>query len=240
MLRVCNVSKAFGGVRALTDVNLAVEVGEIVGLLGTNGAGKTTLLALIAGNSRPTAGDIILDGTSIVGLRPDQIARRGIARTFQIVRPFGGLTVLQNVTTAAMFGMRQSHSLREAEDCGYEVLEIVGLHGRAKDLATELTLSAQKRLEIARALASGAKLLMLDEVMAGLTPSELDEMIDVIRDVRKSRGLTLIVIDHVMRAVSRLSDRIIVLHLGRCIAEGTPNEIAANEEVERVYFDRQE
>jgi branched-chain amino acid transport system ATP-binding protein len=240
MLRVCNVSKAFGGVRALTDVSLGVEVGEIVGLLGTNGAGKTTLLALIAGNSRPTAGDIFLDGTSIVGLRPDQIARRGIARTFQIVRPFGGLTVLQNVTTAAMFGMRQSHSLRAAQDCGREVLEIVGLHSRAKDLATELTLSAQKRLEIARALASGAKLLMLDEVMAGLTPAELDEMIDVIRDVRKSRGLTLIVIDHVMRAVSRLSDRIIVLHLGRCIAEGTPTEIAANEEVERVYFGRQE
>jgi branched-chain amino acid transport system ATP-binding protein len=238
VLRVNNVSKSFGGVRALTDVSLSVGLGEIVGLIGTNGAGKTTLLALIAGNLRPTAGEILLNGTSIVGLRPDQIARSGIARTFQIVRPFGGLTVLENVATAAMFGTRQLHSLKAAQECGREVLAVVGLANRESGLAAELTLSGQKRLEIARALASGAKLLMLDEVMAGLTPSEIDEIIDVIREVRKKRSLTLIVIDHVMRAVSRLSDRLVVLHLGRCLAEGTPAEIATNDEVERVYFGR--
>jgi branched-chain amino acid transport system ATP-binding protein len=238
VLECRDVEKNFGGVRAVQGVSFAVAAGEIVGLIGANGAGKTTLLAMIAGNLRPSAGDIVFDGRSLVGLRPDQIANRGIARTFQIVRPFAHLSVLDNVATAAMFGARQNGSRRDAEAIGHDALATLGLSGRASDLAGNLTLSGQKRLELARAIATGARLVMLDEIMAGLTPPEVNEMLDVVRDLRDKRGLTLIVIEHVMRAVMQLSDRVVALHLGRVIARGTPVEIAANEEVAQVYFGR--
>jgi branched-chain amino acid transport system ATP-binding protein len=235
MLELRDVTRRFGGVTAVDQVSCRFGEGEIVGLIGANGAGKTTMLALIAGHIRPTSGDILLKDQSIVGLRPDQIARRGIARTFQIVKPFAGLTVLENAATAARFGARRQAG-RTATATAREALAIVGLDKRADDLAGELTLSGQKRLEIARAIATGANLLMLDEVMAGLTPPEVREMIEIVRDLRRERGLTLIVIEHVMRAVMELSDRVIALHLGRCIATGTPDEIAANAEVSNVYF----
>jgi branched-chain amino acid transport system ATP-binding protein len=235
MLELHNISRHFGGVVAVDQVSCRFADGEIVGMIGANGAGKTTMLALIAGHVRPTSGDITLNGQSIVGLRPDQVARRGIARTFQIVKPFAGLTVLQNAETAALFGARRQ-SGPTATATAREALDIVGLANRADDLAGELTLSGQKRLEIARAIATGASLLMLDEVMAGLTPPEVQEMIEIVKALRRERGLTLIVIEHVMRAVMAVSDRVIALHLGRLIASGTPDEIAANAEVSSVYF----
>ena len=236
MLEVEGIVKQFGGVTALDDVSFNVRPGEIVGLMGANGAGKTTLFSVIAGNVAPQAGDVRWHGQSLIGLRPDQIARRGIARTFQIVRPFAGLTVLENATTAARFGARQLRSTREAEEAARGALFAVGLSERTPAMASELTLSGQKRLEIARAIATGAELLLLDEVMAGLTPPEIAEMLRVLADLRDGRGLTLLVIEHVMRALMELSDRIVVLHLGRRIAEGPPEAIAAEAEVSRVYF----
>ena len=236
MLDLRNISKRFGGVIALDDVTFSVGDGEIVGLMGANGAGKTTLLAVIAGNSRPKSGDVIWRGKSLLGLRPDQIARRGIARTFQVVRPFLGLTVLENAGIAARFGARALTRASDVDAAARDALRAVHLAGRAGDLASELTLSDQKRLEIARALATGAALLLLDEVMAGLTPTEVREMIEIIRSLRNDRGLTLIVIEHVMRALMSLSDRIVVLHLGRRIAEGPPSVIADDPQVSHVYF----
>ncbi len=236
LLQVQRLGKNFGGVQALEDVSLTVESGAIVGIMGANGAGKTTLFALIAGNEAPSTGEIRFRGRSIVGLRPDQICRRGVARTYQIVRPFAGLTVLENVTTAALFGagLHASHADAQVEAAG--IIGEVGLAERIDSPAGALTLSGQKRLEIARAVATGATLVMLDEVMAGLTAAEVEEMLATIRKLHAQRGLTLLVIEHVMRALMRLSHHIVVLHLGRKIAEGEPEAVAANEEVLRVYF----
>ena len=236
LLQVRGLAKSFGGVHALDNVSIDVSAGTILGIMGANGAGKTTLFALIAGNSAPSAGEILFRGRSIVGLRPDQICARGLARTFQIVRPFAGLTVLENVTTAALFGsgMHEGHAGAQAAAAG--IIRDVGLERRMDSPAGELTLSGQKRLEIARAVATGAKLVMLDEVLAGLTAAEIEAMLDMIRRLHASRGLTLLVIEHVMRALMHLSHHIVVLHLGRKIAEGEPGAIAGSEEVRRVYF----
>jgi branched-chain amino acid transport system ATP-binding protein len=236
MLDLRNISKRFGGVMALDDVTFSVGAAEIVGLMGANGAGKTTLFAVIAGNTRPQSGDVVWRGKSLLGLRPDQIARHGIARTFQVVRPFLGLTVLENASIAARFGARTLNRTSDVNAAARDALQAVHLLHRADDLASELTLSDQKRLEIARALATGAALLLLDEVMAGLTPTEVREMIEIIRSLRNDRGLTLIVIEHVMRALMSLSDRIVVLHLGRRIAEGSPSVVADDPQVSQVYF----
>jgi branched-chain amino acid transport system ATP-binding protein len=236
LLQVRNLGKKFGGVQALDDVSLDVTAGAIVGIMGANGAGKTTLFAIIAGNEAPSSGEIRFRGSSIVGLRPDQICRRGVARTYQIVRPFAGLTVLENVTTAALFGagLHASHASAQAEAA--KIIGEVGLAERMNSAAGDLTLSGQKRLEIARAVATGATLVMLDEVMAGLTAAEVEEMLVTIRNIQAERGLTLLVIEHVMRALMRLSHHIVVLHLGRKIAEGEPEAIATNKEVLSVYF----
>jgi branched-chain amino acid transport system ATP-binding protein len=238
MLELRDLGKRYGGIRALDGVSFVVQAGEIVGLMGANGAGKTTLFELIAGNSRPTSGDVLLEGSSLVGLRPDQIARRGVTRAFQIVRPFSGLSVLENAQIAALFGTRDC-KIDAAETAAKEALAAVGLADRARDLASDLTLSGQKRLEIARAIATGARLMLIDEVMAGLTPAEVGEMIAILQALRRERSLTLIVIEHVMRALMQLSDRIVVLHLGRLIAQGTPAEVAANREVSDVYFGKE-
>jgi len=236
LLQVRNLGKNFGGVHALDNVSVDVEAGVILGIMGANGAGKTTLFALIAGNEAPSSGDILFRGRSIVGLRPDQICRRGLARTFQIVRPFAGLTVLENVTTAAIFGAGLHASHADAQAMAAEIIREVGLAGRIHSPAGELTLSGQKRLELARAVATGATLVMLDEVLAGLTAAEVEEMLVTIRAIHAARGLTLLVIEHVMRALMRLSHHIVVLHLGRKIAEGEPEAVAASDEVQRVYF----
>jgi branched-chain amino acid transport system ATP-binding protein len=235
-LSVRGLSKRFGGLTALDDVSFDVEQGRIVGVMGANGAGKTTLFSLIAGNARPTAGDIVFEGRSLRGLRPDQICRLGIARTFQIVKPFPGLTVLENLRTAAMFGHAQVHRAEQADAASREVLQELGLAQFADQPASTLTLSGQKRLEIARAIASGARLVLLDEVMAGLTPTEVKGMLATLRELHARRGLTLVVIEHVMRALMDLCSRIVVLHHGELIAQGTPQEIGANERVLSVYF----
>jgi branched-chain amino acid transport system ATP-binding protein len=236
LLKVQGLGKKFAGVQALEGVSFSVPAGTIVGIMGANGAGKTTLFALIAGNETPSSGEIRFRGDSIVGLRPDQICRRGVARTYQIVRPFTGLTVLENVTTAALFGSGLHATHAQAQAAAAQIIDEIGLGDRMDSRAGELTLSGQKRLEIARAVATGATLVMLDEVMAGLTAAEVEEMLATIGKIHAERGLTLLVIEHVMRALMRLCHHIVVLHLGQKIAEGEPEVIAANAEVLRVYL----
>ena len=236
LLAIENIEKRFGGVVAVRGVHLSVETGERVGLIGANGAGKTTLFAVIAGNQKPSAGTITFDGERIEGRRPDQISRRGIARTFQIVRPFGELSVVENLAVGAMFGARQERSMERAEERAREILEDVGLSARAGDFASELTLAGRKRLEVARALATEPKLLMLDEVLAGLTPSEVNEAVTMIRDLQEKYRLTVIMVEHVLRAVMQLCERIVVLHHGEKIAEGTPEQVSSDPAVIAAYL----
>jgi branched-chain amino acid transport system ATP-binding protein len=235
ILQIRKVGCRFGGVRALHDIDLTVQQGEVVGIMGANGAGKTTLFALISGNLRPSAGEIRLRGASIVGLSPDEICRRGIGRTFQTARPFAGLTVLDNVATAARFGVARLDE-RAARERGLALVERVGLSARQHDAAADLTLSGQKRLEVARAVATGAKLLLLDEVLAGLTPAEVGQMLEVILGLKAEHDLTVLIIEHVMRALMRISDRMLVLHHGEMIAHGTPSEIANDQRVLDCYL----
>lgn len=236
LLSVHGLGKRYGGLTALNDVSFDVAPGQILGVMGANGAGKTTLFSLIAGNSRPSAGEILFENSPVVGLRPDQICRLGVARTFQIVKPFPSLTVLENLRTGAMFGHAQLRRKADADLACLRVLEEVGLLEMANRRASTLTLSGQKRLEIARCVATGARLVLLDEVMAGLTPSEVAQMIATLRHLQASRGLTLLVIEHVMRALMELCGRIVVLHHGELIAEGSPAQIGDNEKVLSVYF----
>ncbi len=238
LLRLTGVSRRFGGVVAVDDVDLAIEAGEIVGLMGANGAGKTTLFSMIAGNLRPSAGEIVFDDRRIDRLRPDRICRLGVARAFQIVRPFAGLTVVENVAIGGLFGSGRERSMARAEDAARRVLDEVGLGARADDPASTLTLAGRKRLEIARALAARPRLLLLDEVMAGLTPVEVAEALDTIRRLHRRYDLTIIVIEHVMRALMRLSERLVVLHHGAKIAEGRPDEIAGDAGVIEAYLGR--
>ncbi len=235
-LAVEQVSKSFGGLRVLSDISFTVAEGETVGIMGANGAGKTTLFSLIAGHGRPDGGDIRLGSRSLLGLSPDRICRMGIARTFQIVKPFGGLSVLDNVVVAALYGNPERPSQRDAETQAASALAAVGLADRAGDLAETLTLSGQKRLEVARALGTGARFLLLDEVMAGLTPTEVAEMLGLIAAIRQRHRLTLLIIEHVMRALMQQSDRILVLHHGELIAAGDPGAIARDPTVLRVYY----
>ncbi len=236
LLELERVSKRFGGVLALREVSLSVEAGEICGLMGANGAGKTTLFSLIAGHSKPDRGDIRFDGKSLTRLRPDQICRLGIGRTFQIVKPFAGLSVEDNLVTAASFGTARFKRRADAAAFSRGILEDFGLTSVAGQPAGTLTLSGQKRLELARAIATGARLVLIDEAMAGLTPTEVAAMLETIRNVHRSRDLTLIVIEHVMRAVMQLAQRIIVLHHGELIAQGTPEAIANDPQVLRIYL----
>ncbi len=235
LLDISGVSKSFGGLQALREITFSVGAGEIMGVMGANGAGKTTLFSLIAGQLRPSGGDILFDGRRLNRLRPDQVCRLGVARTFQIVKPLRGLSVLDNVATAALFGSPATLSQAEAVGIGREVLADVGLDGRANAAAGELTLSGQKRLEVAKAVATGPKLLMLDEVMAGLTPTEVSAMLETIRGLRAKHELTILIIEHMMRALMDLSDRIVVLHHGELIAKGTPAEIVENPRVLEAY-----
>ncbi len=230
------ISKSFGGVRALNNVSFSVAEGEIVGLMGANGAGKTTLFSVIAGHNRPDIGEVSFDGVRINGLKPDRICRAGIARTFQIVRPFRGLTTLENVATAARFGARPAEKLAEANERALLILEEVGLLDVAHQPAAALTLASQKKLEVAKALATAPRLLLLDEVMAGLTPTEVRAMMTMVLEIRERYGLTLLVIEHVMRALMELSRHIVVLHHGEKIAEGSPAEIADNLDVQAAYL----
>jgi branched-chain amino acid transport system ATP-binding protein len=236
LLALERVGKSFGGIQALRDVSFEVEADAIVGIMGANGAGKTTLFSLVAGHERPSAGEIVFEGCRLRGLRPHEICRLGVARTFQIVRPFGGLTVEDNVGTAAWFGADPAPSRAAAAKRARELLALVGLAERAHALAETLTLSGQKRLELARAVATGGKLLLLDEIMAGLTPTEVAEMLAIVQRLHAERRLTILIIEHVMKALMQLAQRIIVLHHGELIATGTPAEVSADPRVHECYF----
>ena len=227
--------KHFGGLAAVTHVDFHIDQGKIFGLIGPNGAGKTTLFNLISGSLLPTSGVIRFKGENITGLRPHKICKRGMARTFQLVKLFGNMTVLENVLLGSLFGtpmvMRESNAKRES----LELLEFVGLSAMEGILARDLTMANQKRLEVARALATKPELLLLDEVMAGLTPTEVGSAIELIRKIG-NRGITVFMIEHVMKAIMTVSDRIIVLHHGEKIAEGIPEEIATNPKVIEIYL----
>jgi branched-chain amino acid transport system ATP-binding protein len=234
VLSAQGVSKRFGGLQALADVTFSVEEGEILGLIGPNGAGKTTLFDLLNAVHRPDAGRIVYRDRDIAGLRPYDMARLGLARTHQIVRPLNELTVRDNVTVGACFG-RRNLGLQDAIARSEEVLERVGLMSRADQLAATLNVAQKKRLELARALAADPDLLLLDEVLAGLNPAEITAMLEIIRLVRDG-GVTIVIIEHVMHALMNVSDRVVALDYGRQIAEGTPAEVAENPEVIRAYL----
>ncbi len=236
LLEINDINKSFGGLLALHEISFSVEEGETLGIMGANGAGKTTLFSLIAGHAKPSKGKITLSGRQIDGMRPDQISALGIARTYQIVRPFRGLTVLENVAAGALYGSRQEKAMNSANDFAMEILSDVGLDDRANDLAGNLTLAGFKRLELAKALATGPKILLLDEVMAGLTPSEVNEAIAIVEASKQKYSLTVIVIEHVMKALMRMCERIVVLHHGEMIAVGAPDQIAKDELVIQAYL----
>jgi branched-chain amino acid transport system ATP-binding protein len=232
LLEVKGLTRDFGGLRAVGGFDLAVAEGEILGLIGPNGAGKTTVFNLVTGFVRPTSGDIRFEGRSVVGLRPHAVARRGIARTFQVVKPFVGLTVLENVTLAAFL---RHPARREAEARAMETIERMGLAAKARTLASQLTLIEQKRLETARALATGPRLVLLDEPMGGLNPVEVDVASAMVMALRSS-GLTVILVEHVMKAIMRISDRVVVMHHGERIAEGPPARVVEDPAVIAAYF----
>ncbi len=225
----------FGGLTAVSEVDFYVDKGEILGLIGPNGAGKTTLFNLISATLTPKSGTITFKGRNITGIKPYQICRLGISRTFQTVKIFGNMTVLDNVRLAALFGDCKKPSEAEATKAAMGLLEFVGLVGSAGIPARGLTLANQKRIEVARALAAQPELVLLDELMAGLNQTEIIEAMDLVRKIR-DRGVTIIMIEHVMKAIMNVCDRIIVLNYGKKIAEGTPQEIANSKIVVEVYL----
>ncbi len=229
------VTKYFGGVAAVSDVDFYVDQGEVVGLIGPNGAGKTTLFNLVSASLVPKPGTIEFKGINITGMNPYKICRMGIARTFQTVKIFSSLPVIENVRLGALFGTGKMISAAEATKSAGEFLEFVGLSKVSGALAKDLTLANQKRLEVARALATQPELLMLDELMAGLNQTEIAEAMDLVRMIRQ-KGVTVVMIEHVMKAIMNVCDRIIVLNYGKKIAEGTPQEIANSKVVVEVYL----
>jgi branched-chain amino acid transport system ATP-binding protein len=231
-LVISKLSKRFGGLRAVQDVSFSVQEGETVALIGPNGAGKTTSFNLITGYHRPDTGSVTAFGRNIVGLPPHDVCAHGLTRTFQVARPFGGMTVLANVTTGAFLRNKHIDSARER---AREVIAFVGLSAKEHSAARDLTTIDQRRLEMARALATEPRLLLLDEVMAGLNPSEIDQAVALIGKLSKL-GLTIVIVEHVMRAIMAVAQHIVVLDHGQKIADGNPDQIVANQEVIRAYI----
>jgi branched-chain amino acid transport system ATP-binding protein len=232
ILQIKHVSKFFGGLAANSDVSFDVEERTIVGLIGPNGAGKTTLFNCITGYYPPSRGEIVFDGRRMNGLLPDKVCKLGMVRTWQKVRPLTNLSVLDNVVVGALC---RTNSVKEARDIAHQQLRVVRLEERATVLAGALPIGERKKLEVARALATRPKLLLLDEVMGGLNPAESEEIIQLILEIRTG-GVTQMVIEHDMKAIMRLSDRIVVLNSGEKLAEGNPKEIVANPKVVEAYL----
>src|ERR1700731_1400161 len=231
-LVIRNLSKRFGGLRAVQDVSFTVKEGETVALIGPNGAGKTTSFHLITGFHRPDSGSVSAFGREITGLKPHDICAHGLARTFQVAKPFGAMTVLDNVMTGAF--LRDKH-IAVARDKAREAIDFVGLSARELTAARDLTTIDQRRLEMARALATQPRLLLFDEVMAGLNPAEIDQAVALVGKL-SARGLTIVIVEHVMRAIMAVARHIVVLDHGQKIAEGAPKEIVENPEVIRAYL----
>jgi branched-chain amino acid transport system ATP-binding protein len=236
ILEVQNVTRRFAGLIAVNDVSFSLQPGEILGIIGPNGAGKTTLISLISGTLPPTSGEILFEGKSLLNVPAYKRARLGIGRTFQIMRPFPGLSVLDNVAVGALFGHGGGDAqLAKAREKARAQLDFVGLGAYADQRADELGGPGRKRLELAKALAMQPKVLLCDEVMAGLNHVEIDEVIDVIRKVR-DEGISILVIEHVIKAIKSLSDRLLVLHHGEKIADGDPDTVLSNKDVVEAYL----
>ena len=233
LLEVRGISKSFRGLRAVGNASFEIPEGDINGLIGPNGAGKTTIFNMIAGVYAPDAGEIVFQARRIEGLRPDQVCAAGIGRTFQIVKPFAGLSVLDNVVVGALLRERSTAQARRLSDA---LLEKLGLAAKRDLPAASLTLPDRKRLEVARALATRPRLLLLDEVMAGLRPTECDQMVEIFRAINRADGTTILLIEHVMRAVMALARHIGVLHHGEVIARGTPEQVVRNPAVLECYL----
>jgi branched-chain amino acid transport system ATP-binding protein len=232
MLAVSKLTKRFGGLTALSQIDFSVPRGEILGIIGPNGAGKTTIFNLVTNMYRPDEGSILLDGADITRMKTYQICRTGVGRTFQVVKFFGALSVWDNVVAAAFCHINRREEAREE---ALAVLERVGLASRKDVMPRSLTIADKKHLELAKALATRPKLLLLDEIMAGLNPAETDRTIALIKTLQKE-GYTIVIVEHVMQAIMALSNRIIVLNFGEKIAEGSPDEIAQNPEVVKAYL----
>jgi len=232
ILEVNGLTKRFGGLTAVNNVSIYVDKGEIVGLIGANGAGKTTLFNMVAGEFPPTAGKILFKGKEIQGQPGYKMCHMGIGRTYQIVKPFSTLSVLDNTVVGALL---KDSNVKRAREKARAVVNMVGLDYRMDVVGADLNLPELKRLELARALATEPDLLLLDEVMAGLNPADSDKMIELVREINKT-GITIVIIEHVMKAIMRLSDRIYVLNQGRLIAHGTPEDVSRDPEVIKSYF----
>jgi branched-chain amino acid transport system ATP-binding protein len=229
------VAKHFGGLAAVKEVFFDMVENEVLGLIGPNGAGKTTLFNLIAGAIKPNKGSIYFEGRDITGSKPNVICRMGLGRTYQITKPFLQMTVLENVICACYFGTDKKRTLKECTAAAKAILDRIGLADKIKRYGSELTLVERKRLEFARALGTNPRILLLDEVIAGLNPTETQEMVDLLNDIR-TQGISILMIEHVMKAVMGVSDRVIVLNHGQKIAEGLPTEIVSNSEVIEAYL----
>jgi branched-chain amino acid transport system ATP-binding protein len=232
ILEINNLVKDFGGLRAVDTLSLSIAKGEILGMIGPNGAGKSTAFNCIAGVYAPTKGDVYFTGKKINGVKPWNLCKNGLARTFQIVKPFRSKSVLYNVMVGSFV---TTDKTAVAEEKALNVLKILSFENKKDERAGNLTIAELKRLEIARALATEPKLLLFDEVMAGLRPAEVDEMVQIIKNLR-DQGITIFVIEHIMRAIMALSDRIVVIHFGKKIAEGSPQEVASDENVIKAYL----
>ena len=233
LIEVRNVSKQFGGLAALTDVSFVLNKGEILGLIGPNGAGKTTMFNVINGFYPPTKGDVLLKGEMVSNLKPHVLCRLGVARTFQIVKPLQRMSTLDNVIASAFI---RSKSKAQAEEIAVEVLKFTNLYDDRNLISKSLPLGKRKRLEIARALATQPEIILLDESFAGLNPTEINEQIEIVKKIRAEKGITILVIEHHMKVIMTISDRIVVLTYGQKIAEGTPSEIGHNPLVIEAYL----
>jgi len=234
-LETRGLSRRFGGLEALSDVSLSVEPGTVLGIIGPNGAGKSTLINLVTGHLKPSSGSVCVDGQDVTGQRPWVVARAGVARTFQIVKPFRELTVRENVAIGGMYGPHGAGSVKEAQRRADEVLERVGLAGRGEVPPGELGVADARRLELAKALALGPRLLLLDEVMAGLRGSEIEPALELIRSLR-DEGMTIIAVEHIVKVILSVSDEVFVLHEGRELTRGKPDEVVKDERVIEAYL----